>query len=63
MNHRTTVLLFESGSWCWSEDYHLVAHKDLGRYEEVYFAKGWQDCEVEEVISEYYRANLLELFP
>lgn len=57
------MLLFESGSWCWSEDYHLAVHKDLGRYEEVYFAKGWQDSEVEEVISEYYRANVLELFP
>jgi hypothetical protein len=63
MEHRTTVLLFETGYWLWSEDYHLAAHKDLGRYEEIYFAKGWQDSEVEEVISEYYKVNLLELFP
>lgn len=63
MEGRTTVLLFENGAWCWSEDHHLAAHKDFGRYEEVYFAKGWQDSEVEEVISDYYRTNLLELFP
>lgn len=56
------MLLFESGAWCWSEDYHLAAHKSLGQYVEVYFAKGWQDSEVDEVIQEYYATNLSELF-
>lgn len=62
MEHRTTVLLFESGAWCWSEDYHLAAHKSLGQYIEVYFAKGWQDNEVDEVIREYYAVNSENLF-
>lgn len=62
MEHRTTVLLFESGAWVWSEDFHHDIHKSLGQYVEVYFAKGWQDNEVDEVISEYYATNVENLF-
>lgn len=62
MEFRTTVLLFQSGKWIWSEDFHQATHKDLGQYVEVYFAKGWQDNEIDEVIQEYYATNLSELF-
>lgn len=62
MEHRTTVLLFPSGKWLWNEDFHYDIHKSLGQYVEVYFAKGWQDNEVDEVIQEYYATNLSELF-
>lgn len=62
MEFRTTVLLFETGHWVWSEDYHLAVHKDLGRYEEVYFAKGFSDREVDEVVRDYYSANVEHLF-
>lgn len=62
MEHRTTVLLFPDGHWFWAEHYHHDIHKSLGQYVEVYFAKGWQDSEVDEVIQEYYATNLSELF-
>lgn len=62
MEHRTVALLFPSGKWLWSEDFHYDTHKDLGQYVEVYFAKGFSDREVDEVISEYYASNLENLF-
>lgn len=62
MEHRTTVLLFPDGHWFWAEHYHHDIHKDLGQYVEVYFAKGWQDNEVDEVIREYYATNIENLF-
>jgi hypothetical protein len=62
MENRTTVLLFSNGHWFWSEHYHHDIHKSLGKYVEVYFAKGWHDTDVNEVIQEYYATNSGHLF-
>lgn len=62
MEHRTTALLFSNAHWIWSEDYHYEAHKDLGKYVEVFFAKGWDDRDVTEVLKEYYTENFDNLF-
>jgi len=62
MEHRTTALLFSNGHWFWSEHYHHDIHKDLGKYIEVYFAKGWDDRDVTEVLKEYYTDNSEHLF-
>lgn len=62
MEHRTIVLLFPTGQWVWSEDYHLAIHKELGKFVEVFFTKGFSDREVDEVIRDYYSANIEHLF-
>lgn len=62
MEHRTIVLLFPTGQWLWSEDYHFAVHKHLGNFVEVFFTKGFSDREVDEVIRDYYSANVENLF-
>lgn len=62
MEHRTICLLFNSGQWVWSEDYHFQNHKDFGKFVEVFFTKGFSDREVDEVIRDYYSANVEHLF-
>lgn len=62
MEHRTTVMLFSNGHWFWAEHYHHDIHKGLGKYVEVFFAKGFQDHEVDEVIQDYYTENSEHLF-
>lgn len=62
MEHRTICLLFPDGKWLWSEDYHFEFHKDLGKFVEVFFTKGFSDREVDEVIRDYYSANVENLF-
>jgi hypothetical protein len=62
MEHRTIVLLFPTGQWMWSEDFHFGNHKDLGKFVEVFFTKGFSDREVDEVIRDYYTANVEHLF-
>lgn len=62
MEHRTIVLLFPTGRWLWSEDYHFGDHKDLGKFVEVFFTKGFSDREVDEVVRDYYSANVEHLF-
>lgn len=62
MEFRTIVLLFPCGRWLWSEDYHLTIHKELGKFVEVFFTKGFSDREVDEVIRDYYSANIEHLF-
>ena len=48
MEHRTIALLFSNSHWMWSEDYHLASHKDLGKFVEVFFTKGFSDRDVDE---------------
>lgn len=62
MEHRTIVLLFQNSSWMWSEDYHFATHKDAGNFVEVFFTKGFSDREVDEVVRDYYSANVEHLF-
>lgn len=62
MEHRTIALLFSSSHWMWSEDYHFQNHKDLGKFVEVFFTKGFSDHEVDEVVRDYYSANVEHLF-
>ena len=62
MEHRTIVLLFPDGHWFWSEHYHHDIHKSLGKFVEVFFTKGFSDREVDEVVRDYYTANVEHLF-
>lgn len=62
MEHRTIVLLFPTGQWIWSEDFHFGNHQHLGKFVEVFFTKGFSDREVDEVIRDYYLANSEHLF-
>lgn len=62
MEHRTIVLLFPTGKWMWSEDYHFSNHSHFGKFVEVFFTKGFSDREVDEVIRDYYLANVEHLF-
>lgn len=62
MEHRTIALLFSNSHWMWSEDYHFGNHKDLGEFVEVFFTKGFSDREVDEVVRDYYSANVEHLF-
>lgn len=58
MEFRTIVLLFPCGRWLWSEDYHFQNHKDLGKFVEVFFTKGFSDREVDEVITIWQILNI-----
>lgn len=62
MEHRTICLLFNNGNWMWSEDFHFANHQHLGKFVEVFFTKGFSDREVDEVIRDYYSANVEHLF-
>ncbi|MNX63312.1 hypothetical protein D3C86_943060 [compost metagenome] len=62
MEHRTIVLLFPTGQWIWSEDFHFGNHQHLGKFVEVFFTKGFSDREVDEVIHDYYLTNSEHLF-
>lgn len=48
-----TIYVWENGYWMWAMNYTILAHKSLGQYKEFVIGLGFQDFEVDEMVSQY----------
>lgn len=53
---RDVIYVFQNGCWIYSADYMLIEHKSLGKYQEFNIGLGFQNHEVEEMVSQYLTA-------